>query len=231
MLTKVMKLNIPKILYKQFWGRVLHPIIYDFYPRFYWEQRHKIHELGAVGALGRDESYNREIYRRKRDTLKLILDTLGIAKEGDKVLDVGCGIGLMQEVYVRRGCNVLGIDFSANAIRKARELYPTFKFRQKTIEEIEETGFDIVNCLEVTMHITNDKKWESTLNHLKNKLKPGGYLILSDELSIEATERHGYYIKNRGLKEYLRVLHELEFLSLTPYPAHPYSVAVFRKRL
>jgi len=210
-------------------NRILAPLIYWLSPRIYWERRHRIRSLSSVGESGKNEEYNLELYSRKIKALNSVLDKLKLS-QGSKVLDVGCGIGLMQEVYVQRGHNVIGIDFSARAIQKAKELYPTFEFRRGTIWDVKEKDFNVINCLEVLMHILDDRKWKATIDRFKDRLKLGGYLILSDKMLIETSERDGYHIKNRGLKEYLKVLDGMEFLGLTPYPQHQYGIAVFLKK-
>lgn len=86
---------------------------------------------------------------------------------GQKVLDVGCGGGLLSESLARLGASVHSIDPSENNIIVAKEHSQydnwtrSIRYQQATIEQIVESGekYDIVCALEVIEHVNNPEKF------------------------------------------------------------------------
>ncbi len=79
---------------------------------------------------------------------------------GKRVLDVGCGGGLLTEAMARRGAAVTGIDMGRSPLNVARlhrlESSLDIDYRQATPEQLadEQPGsFDIVTCLEMLEHV------------------------------------------------------------------------------
>jgi 2-polyprenyl-6-hydroxyphenyl methylase/3-demethylubiquinone-9 3-methyltransferase len=79
---------------------------------------------------------------------------------GKRVLDVGCGGGLLTEAMARRGATVTGIDMGRSPLSVARlhrlESSLDIDYRQATAEQLadEQPGsFDIVTCLEMLEHV------------------------------------------------------------------------------
>lgn len=104
---------------------------------------------------------------------------------GQKVVDVGCGGGLLSEGMARRGANVTGIDMGEAPLSVARlhslESGLKVNYRQITVEELaadpEHAGqYDIVTCLEMLEHVPEPA---SVINACARLLKPGGHLYLS----------------------------------------------------
>ena len=80
---------------------------------------------------------------------------------GTKILDVGCGGGILAEALGSLGANVTGIDASENTIGVAKSHSKTVgsdvKFLQNTIEEFRSSNpnerFDVITCLEMLEHV------------------------------------------------------------------------------
>lgn len=79
---------------------------------------------------------------------------------GKRVLDVGCGGGLLTEAMARRGAAVTGIDMGRSPLSVARlhrlESSLDIDYRQATPEQLAEEqpgSFDIVTCLEMLEHV------------------------------------------------------------------------------
>lgn len=101
---------------------------------------------------------------------------------GLKILDVGCGGGLVAEPLVRMGGTVTGIDPGAETIAAARVHARsggmTIDYRVARIEDIAASAerFDVVTCLEVVEHIPDVP---SFLRSAADAVRPGGLLIVS----------------------------------------------------
>jgi 2-polyprenyl-6-hydroxyphenyl methylase/3-demethylubiquinone-9 3-methyltransferase len=101
---------------------------------------------------------------------------------GLKVLDIGCGGGLVAEPLTRLGAAVTGLDAAAENIRVAREHAQqsglTIDYRAETAEQLDARGaqFDAVLALEIVEHVSDVPTFLAATAHL---VKPGGALVLS----------------------------------------------------
>ncbi len=96
-----------------------------------------------------------------------------------KILDIGCGGGLICEPMARMGANVTGADADGSAIDSAKahaaESKLDIAYENKAAEEIEKI-FDVVLALEILEHVTNP---ENFVQACAKRLKPGGLIIFS----------------------------------------------------
>lgn len=97
--------------------------------------------------------------------------------DGERVLDVGCGDGLFAAELAQAGARVVGVEVSAEALRRAstRELDLRLA-RPCAALELEDASFDVVWAGETIEHVIDTAAW---LSELRRVLRSGGQLLLS----------------------------------------------------
>ena len=102
---------------------------------------------------------------------------------GKKVLDVGCGGGILAEAMAQRGAQVTGIDMGEAPLAVARlhqlESGVSVDYEQSTAEEFAERHagtFDVVTCLEMLEHVPDPS---SVIRACAKLVKPGGQVFFS----------------------------------------------------
>ncbi len=98
-----------------------------------------------------------------------------------KILDVGCGGGIICEPLARLGAKVTGIDFAPNNIIAAKIHSKKNKLKinyiNKDIEKSKlDEKFDIILMFEVLEHLDN---WKKTIKNIKKNLNKNGLIIIS----------------------------------------------------
>ncbi len=104
--------------------------------------------------------------------------------KGKKLIDVGCGGGILAESMALRGANVLGIDMGAAPLSVA-ELHAlesgvdNVQYQKITVEEIAEEQtekYDVVTCMEMLEHVPDP---ESVIKACAKLVKPNGHVFFS----------------------------------------------------
>ncbi len=121
-----------------------------------------------------------------RDTIERQFDLALDAKrpfEGLRILDIGCGGGLVSEPMARLGASVTGVDASEENIKTAmthaQEGGLEIDFRAGSVEALLEAGepaFDVVLNLEVVEHVANPQQF---LTDCARLVRPGGLTIIA----------------------------------------------------
>ncbi|MDR3394537.1 MAG: bifunctional 2-polyprenyl-6-hydroxyphenol methylase/3-demethylubiquinol 3-O-methyltransferase UbiG [Parasulfuritortus sp.] len=133
---------------------------------------------------------------------------------GKRVIDVGCGGGILAESMAEQGANVTGIDLSDKALRVAKlHLLETGRqveylaiAAEHIAEERAET-YDIVTCMEMLEHVPDPA---SVVDACARMCKPGGWLFFST--------------LNRNPKSYLFAIIGAEYvLNLLPKGTHEWA--------
>ena len=148
--------------------------------------------------------------------LNYIDELSGLA--GKKVLDVGCGGGILSESMAKRGAQVTGIDMGGKPIKIAKlhalEANIDINYRKVSAEALaDEIGsdteqqFDVITCLEMLEHVPDPA---SIIQACTRMLKPSGQLFLST--------------LNRNPKAYMLAIIGAEYvLNMLPRGTHDYA--------
>ncbi len=131
-----------------------------------------------------------------------------------KVLDVGCGGGILSEALALRGASVTGIDLSTAPLEVAKlhalETGVDIDYQKVSAEDFAQDhkeAFDIVTCMEMLEHVPDPA---SIVEACASMVKPGGYLFLSTI--------------NRNPKSYGAMIVGAEYLlKIVPKGTHDYS--------
>ena len=112
---------------------------------------------------------------------RLVFDKLRL-KEGDRLLDIGCGWGSMVRYAARRGVHVIGATLSQQQAEWAQKaiaeegLSDLAEVRHSDYRDIAETGFDAVSSIGLTEHI-GVQNYPSYFKFVQSKLRDGGLLL------------------------------------------------------
>ena len=109
--------------------------------------------------------------------------TEGLTMRNPKILDVGCGGGILSEALAKTGAQVVGIDLSQASLKVAEEHAQKqglkIEYRFESVEEVARKhagSFDIVTCMEMLEHVPEPGK---IVKACAQALKPGGHAIFS----------------------------------------------------
>lgn len=134
---------------------------------------------------------------------------------GKRVLDVGCGGGILSDAMARTGAQVLGIDMSAKAlgVAKLHALEAStsgVEYREASAEQLAAecpAMFDVVTCMEMLEHVPDPA---SVVRACASLVKPGGHVFFST--------------LNRNPKSFLFAIVGAEYvLGMLPRGTHEYG--------
>lgn len=137
------------------------------------------------------------------------------ALTGKRVLDVGCGGGILADSMARKGADVLGIDLATKALRVA-QLHAleagtqNVQYREISAEAMaaeQPAGFDVVTCMEMLEHVPDPA---SVVRACATLVKPGGWVFFSTI--------------NRNAKAFMLAIVGAEYvLNMLPRGTHEYA--------
>jgi len=140
----------------------------------------------------------------------------GIAPlQGKKVLDVGCGGGILTDAMARLGAQALGIDLATKSLKVAQlhaleAQTSNVQYREVAVEALaaeQPASFDVVTCMEMLEHVPDPA---SIVRACAQLVKPGGYVFFST--------------LNRNAKSFLFAIVGAEYvLNMLPRGTHEYA--------
>ena len=143
-------------------------------------------ELAKFSALAHrwwdTESEFRPLHQINPLRLAWIDDIVPLA--GKRVLDIGCGGGILADAMARKGAEVLGIDLAGKALKVAQlhaleAQTPGVSYREvsaETLADEQPESFDVVTCMEMLEHVPDPS---SVVRACAALVKPGGYVFFS----------------------------------------------------
>jgi len=181
-----------------------------FDPERYWSERlEQTYSLGGVGWLGLGEEFNRWMYAVRRQVFTRALRSR-VATDW-QVLDVGSGTGFYIQRWQEMGVGeIAGSDLTSVAVKRLRERFPTHTFHKLDItgDLPSDLGpFDAVSVMDVLYHVVDDGLYARAIQNLAGLVKPGGVLVLSENLVHRGAGRAEHEV-DRGIDEITSLLHE-----------------------
>ncbi|HSX43819.1 MAG TPA: class I SAM-dependent methyltransferase [Candidatus Saccharimonadales bacterium] len=135
----------------------------------------------------------------RRMILEAITPYLGDV-QGERILDVGSGLGWLCDELTLQGGKTVGIEPSATNMDAAKKQFPELDFRHTSLEEFDTTEqFDLVTATMVFEHLGDLGK---TYEKLGTLLKPGGRLVvLSGDFERFTLPRFDYQIDVQPIQD------------------------------
>ncbi|OGV25582.1 MAG: hypothetical protein A3F18_08245 [Legionellales bacterium RIFCSPHIGHO2_12_FULL_37_14] len=134
--------------------------------------------------------------------------------KNQRILDLGCGGGVLAEALAKKGAKVTAIDADEAAIKTAknhaREQGITIDYQATSIEKFTAKPFDIITCFELIEHVDCP---ETIIKLAQKNLKKNGYIFLSTI--------------NRNPRAYFEAIFIAEYvLNLLPKQTHDYKKCI-----
>ena len=140
--------------------------IYDELANTWWDENEFLHLLKAMVNPWRVPYFRQVLARQHGNDLS-----------GIRLLDIGCGGGVLAEEFASMGCKVTGMDVSPKSIAVARVhaaisgFSIDYKVGTATQLPFENNSFDVISCCDVLEHISD---WPQVIAEVSRVLVPGG---------------------------------------------------------
>jgi ubiquinone/menaquinone biosynthesis C-methylase UbiE len=150
----------------------------DQYQKFFSRQN----EINTWDSVYDRDDFVGDIYRQRLSKTLAWVDIFARA-ENSRLLDAGCGAGHLIHEAIKKGYDIIGMDYSYGMLINTKSLVNrneknNTKLCQGDVESVpfNDSSFDIVTCLGVIPYLPSEKK---VLSEFARVLKPGGILIFS----------------------------------------------------
>ncbi|MDD5773747.1 MAG: methyltransferase domain-containing protein [bacterium] len=178
----------------------------------YWDNRaqqygNSQNGFKAICSYGSPYFYNKYIDLIHKKVFYKMLNSIDIKNK--KVLDLGCGVGRWCRILAQKGAKVTGADISNEMIKIAG--IPADKnvdFLNAAIAEIELPAdtFDLITCVTVLQHITDEKEFKKSVGNMVRLLNKNGKIFILEVAPNRARDKNSF-------SDILFIRSEMEYLS------------------
>jgi SAM-dependent methyltransferase len=133
--------------------------------------------------------------KREIDSILVACSRLGRPRRFERALDFGCGVGRLTRALARHFRECVGVDISAEMVRKALELNAgcencAFLLNvDPNLSQFESGSFDLVYSSKVLQHLPNKRLVRAYVSELVRLVKPGGLAVFQLWTSIPVRNR------------------------------------------
>lgn len=116
-------------------------------------------------------------FRARHEIIISTIEKIHKLRQGDSILDIGCGSGAFLEYFQKQGCKVTGIDSSYRAVERCRARGLANVIQGDVgYMKMPQDGFDIVTMFDVLEHIDDDMHFLQTVRTL---MQPKGCVLIT----------------------------------------------------
>jgi 2-polyprenyl-3-methyl-5-hydroxy-6-metoxy-1,4-benzoquinol methylase len=193
-----------------------------FDPGEYWQDRLSArYTLGSTGWSSLGEAFNEWSYAVRRRVFTRVARDAVPARADANVLDVGSGTGFYLDVWQRLGVSqITGSDLTSVAVERLAQRFPAATVERVDIGEagvpLPARAYDAISIIDVLFHIVDDERYAQAVSNLGGLLKPGGTLILSENL-VPRQSRAAHQV-TRSRRSILSTLAEAGLVVVHEYP-------------
>jgi len=131
---------------------------------------------GSLRSSGKEHDFFIQV---KADFLQDIIKTYLPNVQHPKLLDIGCGHGLIHKHLKGKGLDIVGVEVADEVVQLARTENPEFSYfsHDGTVLPFPAKKFDVAIAICV-MHHVSPAEWQNFLNEMKRVLKTGGVAVI-----------------------------------------------------
>ncbi len=154
----------------------------------YWENRlGNNFNLKGVGYYRAGQSYNYWIYKMRKKQFLRQLKIILRHKPDPAILEIGPGTGFYTNLMLRLGIKNLSVcDITTVATKELATKYQGIKTYTNDISSkdfsLPDKNFDIILCMDVLFHITDDEGYLQALKNINRYLKDDGMVMLTENI-------------------------------------------------
>lgn len=179
----------------------------------YWRERFIEYGFDPRGvgnkSLSADE--NRRQYHKATETLISLCRQSDIEFQNAAVLDIGCGNGFYTQLLNNLGCtDYTGVDITDVLFSDLKKRFPSFQFIKCDITNKKLSGrYDFIIMIDVTQHITSERKFNFALNNIRDHMKANSLFIVTSFLKENL--KNSFYEKSRAMRSYKQIFNSETF--------------------